>query len=99
LNPKQPISTFSSLHDDDSRINSSNTTELFKIEISGIEIVVRQKSVPDLNKQHHSTLKNRVQGRMHPYHVPAERHNKINSRDHVIINSTPQQYNHSCSQP
>jgi hypothetical protein len=91
-------------------ISNCPSNELFKIEISGIEIIVRRKSLPDLNQNYlemhrqppqqneQSTSKiptRRVQNRMHPYHMSAEkscRHSKINKRDHTVIDSFSHHY-------
>ncbi|GES74058.1 hypothetical protein GLOIN_2v1867344 [Rhizophagus clarus] len=97
--------------------NSSNNsqlhyTELFKIEISGIEIVVRQKLLPRLNlemqqqrdEQPPLNLTNRTershQNRMHPYNMPGNEQNYriINRNPNIILRQQNQQHYYSMRQ-
>lgn len=107
-NNLQPIPDISS----DTTVNSQpNYIELFKIEISGVEIVVRKKSLQNLNynsetqqqnqqnnEQVTSNLTNRVgriQNRMHPYQIPIEHNFKHNKMNNGDISVIPKQY-YSC---
>ncbi|CAG8600894.1 17889_t:CDS:1 [Funneliformis caledonium] len=70
-----------SKHDDNPQ---NNYAELFKIEIKGIEIIIRQKSIPTLNQnyfeiQNQPTQMNEHQNRMmYPYPDQNFRHNNYN---------------------
>lgn len=89
-----------------SQMNCTEYTELFKIEISGIEIVVRQKSLPRLNwemqqqrdEQPPLNLSNRTERsqnhRMHPYNMSNDQnHRTINKNNpNVILRQQRHQY-------
>jgi hypothetical protein len=103
----QPVQDFP-IPDNTSHLDSSNTTinsqtsytELFRIEISGVEIIFRKKFLLNLNHnlnsqqpQNEKPLGNRpgrIQNRVHPYLMPECRYNKINYRNPT--NSVPKQY-------
>ncbi|GBB98509.1 hypothetical protein RclHR1_03250003 [Rhizophagus clarus] len=76
--------------------SQSNYTELFKIEISGVEILVRKKleiQQPYQQNNGHPTSNlinrvGRIQNRMHPYQIP----NKINNNKQPDIVVVPKQY-------
>ncbi|CAG8622517.1 7122_t:CDS:1 [Funneliformis mosseae] len=84
-----------------------NCHELFRLEISGMEIIFRQKPLTNLNqsslemrndklqrRQQNEQSNGRIQNRMHPYHPPFEQNRRpimVNNRNHAVNNSSPQQ--------
>ncbi|CAI2162983.1 12998_t:CDS:1 [Funneliformis geosporum] len=88
------------------RSSNINCHELFRLEISGMEIIFRQKPLTNLNqslemrndklqrRQQNEQPNGRIQNRMHPFHLPFEqnrRPNMVNNRNHAVINSSPRQ--------
>jgi hypothetical protein len=89
------------LHDSST---NANYIELFKFEISGMEIIIRQKSRSNWEKQQQVNeqqpplnLTNRIertQNRMHPYNMPNEQNYRRNSN---IFRQQQQQHHHCYS--